>query len=196
MIERLAAFILIVLLSPLMTVLSVVIIIDDGWPFWYGDKRVGKNGKIFKMWKFRSMIVGADKLQESLMAKNEANGPVFKIYRDPRHTRVGRFLFQTGLDELLQLFNIVRGEMAFVGPRPLPIKERNEIAKKYLVREKVLPGVASPWIFNGYHTMKFEKWMESDSEYVKNKNWKTDMGLAIKGIFTLIDLLTRRINSG
>jgi lipopolysaccharide/colanic/teichoic acid biosynthesis glycosyltransferase len=191
MIERFLALVLIVLLSPLLVALSLVIVADSGWPFWYTEKRVGKNGKIFWIIKFRSMIIGADKLQDKYRTMNEANGPTFKIHNDPRHTRVGRFLYQTGLDELLQLINIVLGDMSFVGPRPLPVRERNQIEKKYLVREDVLPGIVSPWIFNGYHSMKFEQWMESDREYVKNKNWNSDIKLAIRGVKMVFRLILR-----
>lgn len=178
--------------------------IDSGWPFWYSEQRVGKNGRLFRLLKFRSMYLGADKEQEKLRSQNEADGPVFKIFNDPRLTKFGSFLFHSGLDELMQLINIVKGEMSFVGPRPLPVKERNRLKKSYLDREKVNPGIISPWIFLGYHKLSFAQWMRSDLKYVKKKSLFYDLILMAKGgrmmmilvVKEIIDILTRRGRSG
>ncbi|MBP9817556.1 sugar transferase [Candidatus Shapirobacteria bacterium] len=193
MIERLTALVLIIVLSPVLVILSVLIVLTSGWPFWYAEQRVGMNGKKFWLYKFRSMRFGADREQEKLRKLNEADGPVFKIYNDPRLTKFGGFLFHSGLDELLQLFNIVRGEMSLVGPRPLPVAEENKIKEVYKNREKVNPGIISPWIFMGYHKLSFAQWMQSDLEYVKNKNWFYDLKLVINGGVMLVRLVIKNL---
>lgn len=187
------ALLFIVLLSPLLAVLSCLILIDDGWPFWFYQQRTGKQGKNFWMVKFRSMKVGAEKEQKKYQDKNEADGPVFKIYNDPRLTRMGKILFHVGLDELPQLFNIVRGEMSFVGPRPLPMEERNKLPKKYLKREEVLPGIISPWVFAGYHKLSFKEWMESDLKYIEQKNIFYDSKLFFDGGVMILRLVVKEL---
>lgn len=135
------------------------------------------------------MVEGAEKLQFNYLKKNEANGPVFKMRNDPRFTKVGKMLAHMGLDELPQLINIVKGDMAFVGPRPLPVNESEKIPAKYRARFSVLPGITSPWVINGSHKLPFAKWMELDIEYVKKKSVLLDleiagktMGMLVKGI--------------
>ncbi len=174
-------------LSPVFIFIGVVIWLDDGWPIIFGQQRVGKDGKFFRIWKFRTMIKDAEREKERYCYLNEAGGPVFKIKNDPRFTKLGKFLSERGIDELPQLWNILRGEMAFVGPRPLPSKEESKIAVEYQkYRRQVLPGIISPWIFVGYHQVSFEKWMESDLEYVKNRNfWKDLLCLARGGLVFL-----------
>lgn len=136
------------------------------------------------------MINGAEKVKEKLMDKNEADGPVFKIRNDPRFTRVGSFLCHSGLDELPQILNIVKGDMVFIGPRPLPVDEASQIDDKYrTVRESVLPGLISPWILNGYHKMSFDSWMKSDMEYIEKKTFKGDIFSFFKGAVFVAGLL-------
>lgn len=132
----------------------------------------------------------AEKEKQKILKLNEADYPAFKIKNDPRFTgKFGKFLSHTGLDELPQLSNILKGEMAFVGPRPLPVEEEKQIKKKYRrIRQQVLPGIISPWIFSGYHTIPFRKWMDLDLQYIKNKNFKTDVFYLIKGFFAIIKL--------
>ncbi len=140
------------------------------------------------------MRKGADKQQVDYAYLNEADGPVFKIHNDPRLTKIGRFLFHTGLDELPQLFNILGGEMSFIGPRPLPVGEEKKIEDKYRKeREKVMPGIVSPWVVEGYHRMKFEEWMKSDMNYVRNKSVKYDISLVIKSGVMVTKLLVREV---
>lgn len=198
-VERLIVAVVIVLLSPVLAILSLIIWAADGRPVVYVQKRVGKKGKIFNMYKFRTMYPGAENDQEKLKRQNEADGPVFKIYNDPRLTKVGKFLNHTGMDELPQLVNIIKGEMSIIGPRPLPVGERNKMIKKYRNnREKVLPGILSPWIFDGYHGMNFREWMKSDMRYIRQKSWKHDLKLIKRGVqmffrmikIELIDILT------
>lgn len=140
------------------------------------------------------MINGAEKIKKELMDKNEADGPVFKIRNDPRLTKIGSFLCHTGLDELTQILNIVKGDMVFIGPRPLPIDEVEQIKTKYKkIRENVFPGLISPWILDGYHRMSFDNWMKSDLDYVKRKSFKGDVVLIIEGIFLMLRLLKDEI---
>ena len=147
---------------------------------------------MFKIYKFRTMVNGAEKMKEKMMDKNEANGPVFKIKNDPRLTKIGLFLCHTGLDELPQLLNIVNGEMVFIGPRPLPVNEAKQIEIKYKKdRESVFPGLISPWILNGYHKMSFKNWMETDLDYIKMKSFKYDSKLIIKSVCFVADLLKK-----
>lgn len=182
-----------ILLLPIYIVLSFLILIIDGGPIFFIQDRVGYGGKIFKMYKFRTMYVGADKDQKKYQKLNEASGPVFKIKDDPRFHKLGLFISHTGLDELPQLLNIIKGEMSIIGPRPLPVNESKKIPKEFKIRETVLPGIVSPWIFRGYHKMSFNDWMESDVEYVKEKSFIGDLGLVFMASGLLIGLILREI---
>lgn len=193
--SRMASLLVLVGASPILVVLSFLILFFSGWPIIYVQERVGKGGKTFKMYKFRTMRVGAEKEQGKYRSLNEADGPVFKIKNDPRLTKIGKVLCRSGLDELPQLFNIVKGEMALVGPRPLPINEAGMIDKKYRLRESVLPGIISVWVVNGHHQMRFEDWMKSDVEYAKNKNLKSDAMLIMKGAALLLKLTFREVKN-
>jgi lipopolysaccharide/colanic/teichoic acid biosynthesis glycosyltransferase len=115
------------------------------------------------------MQKNAEKRKKSLLFLNEADGPVFKIQDDPRYTKIGKILSRLGVDELPQLVNIIKADMAFVGPRPLPFEESLRIPQKYQTRFSVLPGITSLWVVKGGHALSFKKWMELDSYYVKNK---------------------------
>jgi lipopolysaccharide/colanic/teichoic acid biosynthesis glycosyltransferase len=125
------------------------------------------------------MVMGAESQKLKVKRQNEVDGPVFKIYDDPRFTKVGKILSHTGLDELPQLVNILKGDMALVGPRPLPVEESKKIPRIYESRYRVLPGIISPWVVGGYHKVSFNKWMESDVQYVKNKNIFLDIKLCL-----------------
>ena len=192
--DRLIALLLIVILSPLFILLSLLLLVSEGWPIFFIQRRTGKMGISFWMVKFRTMRVGAEKDQKKWQYLNEADGPVFKIHDDPRHTKIGRFFFHTGLDELPQLINILRGEMAVVGPRPLPVDEEAKICKKYQsIRREVKPGLVSPWIVDGYHQMEFENWMRSDVDYVKRKSLFYDGYLLGKSVFLVCRLISREV---
>lgn len=143
----------------------------------FKQKRLRKDKKVFEMYKFRTMVEGAEKLKKKYAHLNEVNGPVFKIRNDPRYTKIGKFLSHTGLDELPQLINVFKGEMALVGPRPLPVDEAKRVPKKYERRFSVLPGMTSSWIIKGAHKLTFKEWMDLDLEYVKNKSFFYDLSL-------------------
>lgn len=190
--NRVLAWGLVMLLSPVYMVIAILVILSSGLPVLFVQERMGYKGRTFKMYKFRTMVVGADEKQRKLLSKNEADGPVFKIWDDPRFTGLGKVLSHSGLDELPQLWNVCRGEMEIVGPRPLPVAEARQIDKKYrVVRESVRPGIISPWIFEGYHGLDFESWMEEDKRYVRNKSWLGDIWLIVKGVGLLGKLILK-----
>lgn len=186
-------FFLFLLTLPLQVIIAVVIVVTSGFPFFFHQKRVGKDGKPFVMYKFRTMVVGAEKKQSLLKKKNEANGPVFKIHDDPRFTSVGRFLSHTGLDELPQIWNVLRGDMALIGPRPLPIYEAQKLTAWQRKREVVKPGIISPWVLDGYHSKPFSAWMKSDILYIKNKSFWYDVILSLKMLQHLGFLFLREL---
>ncbi len=170
---------LILALSPLLVAIilitSLFVIFYSGFPILFIQDRVGKKGKVFSMCKFRTMVVQAEKLKTKYVKLNEADGPVFKIKDDPRYTKIGKFLSRTGLDELPQVINILRGEMSLVGPRPLPIYEAKKLTKEQNIRLLVKPGITSTWIANGHHKHTFNTWMNMDKEYVQNATLITDI---------------------
>jgi len=190
MLNRLFAVLILLVLGPLMIMVSLLIWVFSGWPVFFCQDRVGYRGKIFRIIKFRTMHRNAETIKERLGPLNEADGPVFKIRNDPRYTGIGRFLSHSGLDELPQIINVIRGEMEFVGPRPLPVEEAYEICDKYRKRrESVRPGIVSPWLFEGYHNLSFEEWMKSDVRYVDNKSKTGDCRLFFMGTLKLLKLI-------
>jgi lipopolysaccharide/colanic/teichoic acid biosynthesis glycosyltransferase len=181
----------ILILWPVFLLITILIKFDSPGSAIFKQKRVGKNGKIFTLYKFRTMVKDAEKLKGKYRHLNEAGGPVFKIKNDPRYTRFGKILSRTGLDELPQLINILKGEMGFVGPRPLPIDEEVKINPKYRkIRRLVQPGLTSPWVTNGAQHTYFQKWMESDLKYIGNFSLKEDVIIILK---TLILVAHSRI---
>jgi lipopolysaccharide/colanic/teichoic acid biosynthesis glycosyltransferase len=190
MLNKLTALVLLVVLWPFLVIIGILIWLFSGWPVLYFQKRLGLGGREFWIIKFRTMRRDADKTKKRVEYLNEADGPVFKIRNDPRLTGIGKFLSHSGLDELPQLINVVRGEMEIVGPRPLPVEESRKISEKYLsVRESVKPGIVSLWVLGGYHKISFEAWMKSDVEYVKNKSYWGDLAMVIRGVGLLLRLV-------
>jgi len=138
------------------------------------------------------MRKGAENEQRELRHQNEADGPVFKIWNDPRHTRVGRWLSHRGLDELPQLINVIRGEMVFVGPRPLPVEEAKKVPRRYFRRYEVLPGLTSSWVVNGAHNLSFQEWMKYDLEDVSEQGVRRDLRIMGKTIWMMGEGLIKR----
>lgn len=188
---RILAFFIIILLAPAFFVLAVIVRLDSNGPFLFTQKRAGKGRRPFKMYKIRSMFLGAEKLQKKYLTLSETDGPAFKIYNDPRHTRIGRVLAHSGLDELPQLINIIRGEMSFVGPRPLPISEARKVPKRYTSRFTVLPGITSSWVVEGSHKLSFDQWMKLDVEYVKKQSIFFDLAILVR----TVNLISRALVS-
>ncbi|VAW24190.1 Undecaprenyl-phosphate galactosephosphotransferase [hydrothermal vent metagenome] len=179
-IDYLLAFIVLILFSPFMLLISVLIKLGDGGPVFFRQTRVGKHGRHFTCLKFRTMVVNAEEMKEQLMSQNEQDGPVFKIKKDPRVTKVGRFLRKTSLDEMPQFFNILMGDMSIVGPRP-PIPEEVKQYKRSLNRRlSIPPGITCIWQISGRNNIPFNKWMEMDMQYIDNWSLKLDFIIMAK----------------
>lgn len=145
------------------------------------QKRVGLNGKVFRFYKFRSMIVNAESLLNELKDKNEKDGPVFKIKNDPRITRIGKFIRRTSIDELPQLFNILKGDMSFVGPRPALPKEVEQYSPYHRQRLLVKPGLTCYWQASSERDdISFDEWMTLDIKYIMNQSFRLDIKLIFK----------------
>lgn len=188
---RFLAFVFIVVMLPVLVLISVAIVLFDGLPVLYAQHRIGKHGTRFVLFKFRTMRRGAEEGRRRLLRKNESDGPVFKIRNDPRFTGIGRLLSHTGLDELPQLWNIVRGEMAFIGPRPFPVAEAGRLAPWMRTREDILPGVISPAILSGRYHKDFDAWMRSDVAYARSKTPWGDMVLLLQSVPFFVRLIVR-----
>jgi len=191
--QRFIALIILILFSPLLAALYIIIRLTSKGPFIFKQKRWGRDKRAFMIYKIRTMVVDAESQKSKFKDQNEADEPVFKIHNDPRYTKFGRFLAHSGLDELLQLVNIIRGEMAFVGPRPLPVEEARQVPKKYQVRFSVLPGLSSLWVIKGTDHKDFDRWMKLDLEYIKNKSLWYDFMIAAKTIWLLTKLMLKSL---
>lgn len=178
---------------PVAAIVALLVLIFSGSPVIFRQQRVGKDGKVFTMYKFRTMVVGAEQMKKSLRPPNESKGPTFKIYNDPRFTAIGKYLSHMGLDEIPQLMNVLRGDMSFIGPRPLPVAEERKLQSWMKKREIIRPGIVSPAILTGRYHADFEAWMKSDVEYAAAKNWVTDVPLIGKSVVFLTRLVCREL---
>jgi exopolysaccharide biosynthesis polyprenyl glycosylphosphotransferase len=175
--------VLLIALAPILAAVAVLIKLDSPGPVFFAQQRVGLNKRRFKVFKFRTMAVGADRQQPMLESLNEAAGPVFKIKDDPRITRIGRFLRRYSIDELPQLFNVFKGEMSLVGPRPLPVRDVERIdALWHKRRLSVKPGVTCLWQVNGRSDVNFNEWVRMDLEYIDKWSLQLDMKILLKTI--------------
>lgn len=172
-----------VILSPVFLLTAIAIKIENphGKVF-YNAPRGGKNGAPFICHKFTSMCSSADEIKASLMAQNEMSGPVFKIANDPRVTKVGRVIRKTSIDELPQLYDVFRGKMSLVGPRPLPVVEEDGVTGIYKARELVKPGITCIWQVSGRNNVDFDDWMKLDMEYVQKQSLLFDLKLLLKTV--------------
>lgn len=174
-----------IILFPILVMVAIVIKIESKGPIIFSQDRVGLNGSKFKMYKFRSMIVDAERYKEKLLEQNEMNGPMFKIKNDPRVTKVGKFIRRTSIDELPQLLNILKGDMSLVGPRPSLPKEVEKFSPWMLERLNVKPGLTCYWQISGRNDIQFEDWMKLDIKYVKERGILLDLRLVIRTFFVL-----------
>ena len=168
-----------VVLSPLLLVIAILIYLEDKGPVIYSQTRIGKDGRAFKLYKFRSMCVDADEKLKDLQELNERDGPVFKIKNDPRVTKVGKFIRKTCIDELPQLVNIIKGDMSIVGPRPpLPneVEQYNSYQKQRLL---VVPGLTCYWQIQKGEETTFDEWVELDLKYIKERSILLDFRLIL-----------------
>jgi exopolysaccharide biosynthesis polyprenyl glycosylphosphotransferase len=178
---------MIILISPLMLIISLIIAITSSGPIFFRQARVGLRGRQFYLYKFRTMVVNAEQLRKELEIRNEMDGPVFKIKEDPRITPIGRFLRKTGLDELPQLFNVLKGEMSLIGPRPPLQSETLQYKRWQLRRLSVKPGITCSWqVIPDRNNIKFEKWMRLDLDYIDNWSPMLDFTLLVKTLRTVI----------
>ena len=179
------------LLSPILLIVAVIIRHNSAGPVFFRQQRIGRHGKIFVMYKFRTMVVDAEHRQKDLEALNESEGGgLFKIRHDPRITRIGIFLRKTSLDELPQLVNVLIGEMSLVGPRPLPIRDceclKSINPEGYQRRLEVVPGITGSWQVAGRSRIGAEKMLELDGQYVDDWSFAKDIILLIRTVKVLI----------
>ena len=173
------------LLSPVIAIVACAVKFTSKGPIFFSQKRVGKNGQLFDMYKFRSMVVNAEELKEKLAHQNEMSGPMFKMKDDPRVTNVGKFIRKTSLDELPQLWNVLKGDMSLVGPRPSLPKEVKQFEKWMYKRLTVKPGLTCYWQVSGRNNIDFEDWMKLDISYVEDRNLWIDIKLIFKTVLVL-----------
>ena len=185
LIDIICSFVGILVLSPLFIIIAIIVKFTSKGPIFFSQKRVGRNGKEFDMYKFRSMVVNAEELKEKLAAQNEMSGPMFKMKDDPRVTKVGKFIRKTSIDELPQLWNILKGDMSLVGPRPSLPKEVAQFEDWMYKRLEVKPGLTCYWQVSGRNNIDFEDWMKLDIRYVEEKNLWIDIKLICKTVFVL-----------
>lgn len=181
--EYFFSLILLVALSPVLLTLFILIKFSD-WkaPVIYQQVRVGKNEATFVMYKFRTMVPDADQLLGRYLDKNEIEGAMFKLKKDPRVTRLGRFLRKTSLDELPQLINVLKGEMALVGPRPPLEREVVSYSEKDKQRLCVTPGCTGLWQVSGRNELSFQEMVALDLYYINNLSWLLDLKIIMKTI--------------
>jgi lipopolysaccharide/colanic/teichoic acid biosynthesis glycosyltransferase len=171
---------------PLWVAIAIAIRLDTRGPIFHVQERVGLNGRRFRFYKFRSMHMDAEARLQSLVALNEATGPVFKMRNDPRVTRVGAVLRRTSLDELPQLINILSGEMSLVGPRPPLPREVEQYRLSDHVRLSVKPGLTCLWQISGRSNCNFDEWMELDQTYVRGLSLKLDLAILVRTVWAVL----------
>lgn len=169
-----------VVLFPTFLIIGLCIWLEDRGSVFFVQERSGLNGKVFKMYKFRSMCMNAPHMHKSLLEQNELDGPAFKMKNDPRITKVGRFIRKTSLDELPQLINIIKGDMSIVGPRPLPTYETVQMNDQQRQRLRVKPGLTCYWQCMGRNKLGFDEWMKLDMKYIEDENLWTDIKIIFK----------------
>ena len=171
---------------PLLLVIGLIIKLTSPGPIFFTQLREGRGGRRFRMYKLRSMCADAHKSQAQLRAFSVQDGPAFKMWHDPRTTRIGRIIRRTSLDELPQLWNVLIGDMSLVGPRPLPVEESLQCKPWQRRRLAVLPGLTCVWQVRGRSTVTFEDWMRMDLEYLRDRSFSYDMRLMLSTIPTLV----------
>ena len=170
----------IIIFSPIMLIIGIYIVVLDGFPFFIKQKRVGLHGEIFNMYKFRTMRKNSHKLRKSLNDLNKSDGPLFKIENDPRIIKSLGYVREYSLDEILQFFNVLKGDMSIVGPRPLFDDDTQLFDTKYMRRLNVLPGITGLLQINERNTSEFETWYKYDIEYIENWSIYLDLKIIFK----------------
>lgn len=180
------SFLALLLLFPVMLTIAAAVKLDSPGPGLYASSRIGKKGRVFKFYKFRTMIEGAEGMLESLRHLDETDGPIFKIKNDPRVTRVGRFLRRYSLDELPQLWNVLKGDMSLVGPRPPTPNEVEKYADWQLKRLEIRPGLTCLWQVKGRSNLSFREWMKFDLFYIENWSFWLDIKIILRTILVVL----------
>ncbi|MBQ9761958.1 MAG: sugar transferase [Oscillospiraceae bacterium] len=186
--DILFSLVALLILWPIMLIVALVVFIDDphGSPF-FAQQRCGRDGKLFKMYKFRSMYMDAEERLKDLLKDNEMDGPAFKMKDDPRITRVGGFIRKTSLDELPQLWNILKGDMSIVGPRPALPREVEQYDELQKQRMYVTPGLTCYWqIQPKRNEISFDEWMALDLKYIQERSFWVDWKIIFKTIGAVI----------
>lgn len=183
--DMFCSIIALIVLSPLFLATAIAVR-SDGGPAIYSQTRIGKNGKPFKMYKFRSMCVDAEKMLDDLLPHNDLEGPAFKMKYDPRVTKVGKFIRKYSIDELPQLVNIIKGDMSIVGPRPPLPREVEQYNDYQMQRLLVTPGLTCYWQTYGRSQLSFDDWMAMDMHYIRRRCLSLDIQLIIKTIFAVL----------
>lgn len=185
MMDIICSLVGLIALVPVLLIASIAIKIESKGPIIFVQKRVGKDGKVFNMYKFRSMLANAEELKDKLSHKNEMDGPMFKIKEDPRVTRIGKFIRKTSIDELPQLINVLKGDMSLVGPRPSLPSEVMKFENWMMERLNVKPGLTCYWQVSGRNDIEFSDWMKLDIKYVEERSFLVDIQLIFKTFFVL-----------
>lgn len=174
------------LLSPLLIIVAILIKLEDkDAPVFFKQIRIGRNGNAFYMYKFRSMVYNAEDLKDQLIQQNEVEGPLFKMKNDPRITKIGKFIRKRSIDELPQLYNVLKGEMSLVGPRPPLPNEVATYSSYDYQRLSITPGLTCYWQVSGRSSLGFREMVELDLKYIRERNYYIDLGLIIKTFFVL-----------
>jgi exopolysaccharide biosynthesis polyprenyl glycosylphosphotransferase len=185
--DLIGGVVFLVLLSPVFLLVAVLIKLDSSGPVFFKQARVGLNRRRFQLFKFRTMVDGAHRQQAALEQRNEVTGPVFKIRRDPRVTRIGLLLRRFSIDELPQLLNVIRGEMSLVGPRPLPVRDVERIDSLWQQRRfSVKPGITCLWQVSGRSDVSFDRWVRMDLEYIDRWSLELDLKILLRTISAVV----------
>src|SRR4030042_1320846 len=180
------SILMLVISSPILLLIALIIKLDSRGPVFFVQERIGLRGRKFRLYKFRTMISNAEELLHKLQDYNEVDGPVFKIRKDPRVTRVGRILRKTGLDEVPQLINVIKGEMSLIGPRPPVASEVVKYERWQLRRLSVKRGITCTWQATpNRHNINFERWMKMDLKYIDNWSYFEDIKLFFRTFLTV-----------
>jgi exopolysaccharide biosynthesis polyprenyl glycosylphosphotransferase len=183
LVDIMASALLILLVSPILLAAAILIKLTSPGPIFFVQKRLGRNKRRFDVYKFRTMVADAEARMREIEHLNEVSGPVFKIKNDPRITPIGRFLRKTSIDELPQLFNVLRGEMSLVGPRPLPVRDYEGFNQdRQRRRFSVKPGITCLWQIRGRSSIPFEQWMELDLQYIDKWSLWLDLEILMRTI--------------
>ena len=187
LVDGVGSAVLLILLLPVFALVALAIRLESPGPILFRQTRVGRWGKLFTMWKFRSMYTDAEARKAALMADNEmAGGVIFKMKNDPRVTRVGRFIRKTSIDELPQLWNVLRGDMSLVGPRPPVPSEVDQYSLSDRRRLEVIPGITCIWQISGRSEIPFDQQVELDVQYIESQSFWTDLKILLKTIPALL----------